>query len=192
MNTETQIINICGGPGVGKSTIATGIYSKLKQKGIDCELASEYAKDITWEGNHDLLNNQIHLFAEQYRRQYRLLDKVDYVICDSPLILNAIYLDFFLERADKKFFDSEYIYLQKQFFNETFAQFNNLNFYVTRLNKYYTPIGRVHDLDESKEIDKKIAASLLIYDPNHFVCSGSTGDVIDEIVRVTLDGFENV
>ena len=96
METKTRIVNIIGGPGVGKSTIATGVFSLLKQNNISCELASEYAKDVTWEGNHNLFNNQIKIFAEQYRRIYRLLDKVSYVICDSPLILNSIYLDFFL------------------------------------------------------------------------------------------------
>ena len=192
METKTKIINIIGGPGVGKSTIATGVFTQLKQKGVDCELASEYAKDITWEEHTNLFNNQIHLFAEQFRRQYRLLDKVDYVICDSPLILNAIYLDFFLERTEKKYFDSDYIYLQKHFFNETFAQFNNLNYYIMRLNKYYTPTGRVHSLKESQDIDQKITASLLVYDPNHFVCAGSTTDIIDEIVRVTLEGYNDV
>ena len=41
---KTKVINICGGPGTGKSTIATGVYSKLKIHSIDCELACEYDK----------------------------------------------------------------------------------------------------------------------------------------------------
>lgn len=187
MDTRTIIVNIIGGPGVGKSTVATGIYSKLKRNGISCELASEYAKDITWEGHNNLFENQIHLFAEQYRRQYRLLDKVDYVICDSPLILNSIYLDFFQKRTEKKYFDAEYIYLQKQFFNETFDQFNNLNFFMIRNDKYHTSEGRVHDLKESKDIDRQIAELLMLYDPDHFVCKGDTADLIAEISRIIIE-----
>lgn len=184
MNSRTKVINLHGGPGVGKSTIATGIFSELKQAGISCEIASEYAKEITWEGTQNLLHNQVHLFGEQFRRQYRLLDKVDYIISDSPLLLNAIYLEFFLERAEKKFFDSEYIYLMKQFFDESFAQFNNINFFVSRNTKYHTMQGRVHTKEESIDIDNKILDSLMVYDPDHYVCIGSTTEIIQDITKI--------
>ena len=187
MDTKTQVINIIGGPGTGKSTIATGIYSLMKQDGINCELASEYAKDVSWEGNVSLLHNQIKLFAEQYRRIYRLLDKVDFVICDSPLLLNAVYLKFFLKRTEKKFFDEDYIYLQEQFFLETFAQFNNINYYIQRNNKYHTSNGRVHTLEESQEIDKAILDLMLVYDPNHYICNGTTTEIIQEITNISED-----
>ena len=186
MNSKTKIINVIGGPGVGKSTIATGIYTKMMQKGISCELASEYAKEVTWEENVKLFDNQIHLFAEQYRRLYRLLDKVDYAICDSPLILNGVYLDFFQAKMKYKFFDEDYLYLQKQFFNETFDQFNNLNFFIERNPKYHTMIGRVHTLSESIDIDKKIKEALLVYDPDYYICKGDTSEVIDAIIGTVL------
>lgn len=191
MKTNTKVINIHGGPGVGKSTIATGLFSLLKQKKVNCELASEYAKEITWEGTQTLLHNQISLFGEQFRRQYRLLDKVDYIISDSPLLLNAIYLEFFLEKSKKRYFDSEYIILMKQFFDETFSQFNNLNFYIDRDAKYYTDQGRVHSLKESEEIDQKILDSLIVYDPDHYMCYGETQDIITEIADI-ITGDKNV
>ena len=189
MNSKTKIINICGGPGTGKSTIATGVYSKLKIHTIDCELASEYAKDVTWEGHDALFNNQIKIFAEQFRRIYRLLDKVDYIICDSPLLLNSIYLKSFLESDDKKFFSSEYYDQQKQFYVDSFDEFNNLNFYVTRNTKYHTMSGRVHDLRQSIALDKEISELLTACDPTHYVCTGETDVVIDDIVNVIIHGY---
>ena len=45
------VINLFGGPGCGKSTAASYIFSKLKMLGINAELATEFAKDKTWEGN---------------------------------------------------------------------------------------------------------------------------------------------
>ena len=189
MNSKTKIINIVGGPGVGKSTIATGIYTQMMQQGISCELASEYAKEVTWDENVKLFENQIHLFAEQFRRLYRLLDKVDYAICDSPLILNGVYLDYFQERIEKKFFDDDYLYFQKQFFNETFDQFNNINFYIERNPKYHTMIGRVHSLANSVEIDKKIKESLLVYDPDYYICKGSSTEIIEAIISTVLKEY---
>jgi len=188
MQTKTKIINIHGGPGTGKSTIATGLFSAMKQKGINCELATEYAKEITWEETQILLQNQIHLFAEQFRRQYRLLDKVDYVICDSPLLLNAIYFEYFLKRSKKNYFSPDFVHLAKSFFNESFSQFNNINFYVSRNTKYHTSSGRVHNLKESTDIDKEILESLLVYDPEHYVCIGSTDEIIQEIEKIIIKG----
>ena len=43
------VINLFGGPGCGKSTIAALLFGKLKQNGINCEMALEYAKDKVWE-----------------------------------------------------------------------------------------------------------------------------------------------
>jgi len=190
MDTKTRVVNIIAGPGAGKSTIATGIFSELMQRGISCELASEYAKDITWEDHKFMFNNQISLFAEQFRRIYRLIDKVDFVITDSPLILNSIYLKLFYDEQEKKYFDSDYMYLQQQFFNETFDQFNNLNFFIERNDKYHTNRGRVHTLDESKKIDAAILNSLLIYDPDHFLCNGSTTEIIEEVTNIIVHGYE--
>lgn len=188
----TKIVNLVGGPGTGKSTIATGVFSKLKIEGINCELAAEYAKDVTWEGNHNRLNNQIKMFAEQYTRQFRLLDKVDYVICDSPLILNATYLNFFLQSDKKKHFTNEYYTLQQQFFVDTFDEFDNINFYITRNTKYHTMSGRVHDLKQSISLDKEISELLTSCDPTHYICTGETGEMIDDIVNVIVYGYNGV
>ena len=41
---KTLVINLFGGPGVGKSTLCASVFAKLKIMGIDCEMATEYAK----------------------------------------------------------------------------------------------------------------------------------------------------
>ena len=42
-----MIINLFGGPGTGKSTGAAYIFAKLKMCGVNCELITEFAKDMT-------------------------------------------------------------------------------------------------------------------------------------------------
>ena len=39
-----KVLNFYGGAGIGKSTIAADIFSKLKRKGHKTELVGEYAK----------------------------------------------------------------------------------------------------------------------------------------------------
>ena len=85
------VVNLFGGPGVGKSTLAAGIFCRLKRRGFNVELVTEYAKDLTWEKNHCKLGNQLRVFAEQYHRLQRLNGQVDIAITDAPLLASIAY-----------------------------------------------------------------------------------------------------
>lgn len=152
----TKFICLFAGPGAGKSTIAAGVFSQLKQKGISCELIQEYAKDVTWERTTVLLENQLHIFAEQFRRQFRLLNNVDYVITDSPLMLSCIYNDvFFKMQEGKRWHTDKYHHLSNLYFFEAANQFENINFYVDRAKNYQND-GRNQTLEQAKTIDNSI------------------------------------
>lgn len=182
MKTRTTIINLFGGPGVGKSTIASGIFHNLKSNRISCELVTEFAKEISWEETHKLLENQIHIFAEQFRRQWRLIDKVDYVITDSPLLLNSIYFDYYLEKLGPKVrFTESYIDLSRSFFDSSFLQFNNVNFFIKRAHDF-DPSGRNQDEHESIDIDQQIMNKLLQHNQEFMIYSGDTRDIVQSIV----------
>jgi len=155
MKTKTKIINLFGGPGVGKSTTATGVFSKLKQSGVVCEYVSEYAKDLSWSKSFSLLENQVHVFGEQFTRQWNLIDQVDYVITDSPLLLSSMYYEYYLEKSKQKLFSKDYQAMAINFYDSTFLEFNNINFFIRR-NKNYVPIGRNQTEDEAKDIDLAI------------------------------------
>lgn len=155
MKTNTKIINLFGGPGVGKSTTATGVFSHLKQKGYVCEYVSEYAKDLTYNQSVSLLSNQIHVFGEQFTRQYRLIDKVDYVITDSPLLLSSMYYEYYFDKSNQSLFSEEYKKMAIDFYDRTFLEFNNINFFIRR-NKPYVKVGRNQSEDEAKNIDMAI------------------------------------
>ena len=90
---NTLIVNLFARPGGGKTTCAWDIASKLKQRGIEAEYVSEYAKELVWDGKTEMLDgslkNQKKLYDEQNRRVQRLLGKVDVVVTDSPAILSC-------------------------------------------------------------------------------------------------------
>jgi deoxyadenosine/deoxycytidine kinase len=182
LNTKTKIVNLHGGPGVGKSTVASAIFTQLKQKRISCELVTEVPKDIVWDENYKALSNQLYIFSEQFRRQWRLIDKVDWVITDSPLLMYAIYFDMYInEQGTSAKFTEEYKAISRKFFDDTFHQFNNWNYYIAS-NLDYDPVGRGKNPERSNWLHNEVRKKLLEHDPQAIICCGETGDIANEIV----------
>lgn len=136
-------INLYGGPGIGKSTVAGLVFSELKIRGYNAEIVHEYAKELVYEGT-DLRKVdsffQDRIFIEQLRRELLFFSKVDILITDSPLMLNAYY------NGGKKA-------LSLVEMTQTDA---DLNFYLTRTNEHFEGKGRSHNEKESLAIDKKM------------------------------------
>lgn len=162
---KTIVINLFGGPGVGKSTLCSMIFSTLKVKGIDCEMALEYAKDIVWEESFKKLSNQIYVFGKQQNRIWRLNGKVDVIITDSPL-LNSIIYD-----------DTKNPHLYNLIISE-FNKLNTLNYYITRTLKYEEN-GRVQTYEQAIEKDNFYKRILL---ENNIKYKESTPNSLSEII----------
>lgn len=139
---NTQIINLFGGPGTGKSTIAALVFGELKKKGYEIELVTEYAKDKVWEESYKTLENQIYVFGKQFHRIWRVKNKVNFIITDSPILLSIIY--------DKEKNDN-----LKRLVLDVHNNFNNINILIKR-DTIYNPNGRFQNEIEAKLIDKQI------------------------------------
>ena len=166
------VINLFAGPGVGKSTIAAGIYYELKCLGKKCELTGEVAKDKVWDENPGILMDQPFIFGKQQHRIRRLYNKVDYIISDSPIILSIAYSNENSESFNK-------------FIYEQHCKYNSLNFYIKR-NTYDTgfeEIGRVQNLEESKEKDNEILEVLEKYKvPFIYITGENSKDIVNQIL----------
>lgn len=140
----TLIVNFFGGPGAGKSTLASGTFFHLKKNRVNCELVTEYAKTLTWENRHSTLQCQPYIFGKQLYSLEMLVGQVDVIITDSPICLSLFY------KADKypKSFSQSVI--------DIFNTFENMNFYVDRGYDNYDNNGRINDITTAKEIDSKI------------------------------------
>lgn len=150
MKDNTLIINLIGGPGSGKSTTASSVFYELKKKGINCEMALEFAKDKVWEESFKTMDDQIYIFGKQFHKIWRLKDKVDVIITDSPLLLSIYY------NKEKSDYFNDFII-------EQYNRFNNKLFFIERNNDYQVE-GRLQTIDEAKQIDKDVKAILERYD----------------------------
>ena len=148
-----KVINLFGGPGCGKSTTAAGVFSTLKQRGINCEYVHEWIKWPVWEERTVIFDDQLYIFAKQHHMLHTLQGKVDVAICDSPLLLSNIYGKIYANGSMK---DSETFY---SLVDECFNKFDNYNVMLGR-KKAYNPMGRVQDENEAKNLDVEIRSYL--------------------------------
>ena len=144
------VINLFAGPGVGKSTTAANVFAELKMKGINCEMALEFAKDKVWEESFRTMDDQIYIFGKQFHRIWRLKDKVDVIICDSPLPISIVY--------DKDNSEAFHTLIMEQF-----NKFTNVNYYIERSTDYQES-GRVQTKEEAEKVDKIVLDVLNKYD----------------------------
>jgi nicotinamide riboside kinase len=136
---NTLVINLCGGPGTGKSTLCAQLFYILKSKNIDVEMATEYVKDLVFEESFKKIENQIYIFGKQHNRLYRLKNKVKVIITDSPLLNSIVYYNGYNPN-----FEDLVIW--------EFKEMNNLTFYLEREFEYVEN-GRMQSLEMAKKVD---------------------------------------
>ncbi len=85
------VVNIIGGPGTGKSILASEIFSKVKREGITCDVSWEYIKRKLREKALKVVQSQIYIFGKQQFQLFTMKDEVDVIITDSPILLNSVY-----------------------------------------------------------------------------------------------------
>lgn len=143
---DTIVVNFFAGPGCGKSTGASWLFSQLKLNGVDCEYVSEFAKDKVWENNNEVFKCEFYITGKQSFKVSRCFGKVDVIITDSPIAISMVYSD-----SDK--FKAAVL--------EEFNKYekNNLNILLKRVVPY-DPNGRFQTEDEAKNIDDNIKNTL--------------------------------
>lgn len=144
---KTLVVNLFGGPGIGKSTNAARLFSMLKDEGIETELVVEYAKELVWSDNLKALSNQLHVFSAQNDRIARLQGKVQVVVTDSPLHLSLYY-------------GKDQTETFKALVREVSSSYQNVNVLLTRV-KPYSENGRLQTLEESTSIDAYLRDTVL-------------------------------
>lgn len=165
------VVNLFAGPGVGKSTTAARIFAELKMHGVNCEMALEFAKDKVWEESFKTMDDQIYIFGKQFHKIWRLKDKVDVIICDSPLPISIVY--------DKENSEAFHTLIMEQF-----NKFDNYNVLLTRSGEYQKE-GRVQTEEEAKEVDKTVEKVLKNYNIVHRVMpiDGAAMEITERILE---------
>lgn len=143
---KTIVINLLGGPGSGKSTTSADLYKEFKMQGYSVELVREVVKELAYLGVKPDAFHRPYLFGKQTREEAKLFGKVDIIVTDSPLYLDAFY--------EKRYSGTNIIQAAVfEYMKE--AQKHGVvyvNFLMKRTHVYRTE-GRFESEEEAKEVD---------------------------------------
>ena len=151
---KTNIVNLIGGPGSGKTLNATRLFYKLKLKGRLVEYVSEYAKKLVWLNDFDTLNDQYLVSNKQFKLLKAMEHRVPYVVTDACLLHGLYYNKFHpdnvsnVEKTHKKILES-------------YNTFNNINIFIVRGSYPYEQAGRYQSESAAKEIDAHMEQILI-------------------------------
>ena len=99
----TKKISFIGSAGVGKSTLAADIFVKLKKKGYNTELVSEFVRtDIHLNGPMKTIWEQYRTLAKQREIEDAVPKNVDWVIIDSGTLMPYFYSCLYTDKADER------------------------------------------------------------------------------------------
>lgn len=144
---KTTCINLFGGPGTGKSTMAASIFAELKNRGKSVELVGEYVKKWAWQGRQVKPTDQIYILGKQASAEASLYGKVEYIVTDSPVLLSGAYA--LLQPNHKCDYVSEAALAYTSAHSDEVQYFNIL----LQRNKPYDTRGRYESETEAKERD---------------------------------------
>ena len=175
------VLNLFGAPSSGKSTAAAYIFSMLKMHGIKCEYISEYAKDKCWEQNKFIFEkpeNQFYIGAKQFYAINKVIDKVDIIITDSPILMNKFY-------NHSELLGEDYNKVLLRLFNS----FENINYFLVRTHTYEN-IGRNQSQEQSNKIAEQMKKQLKIDLNDDIQIVNNTKQNYDKIIAIILALFK--
>ena|SRR5277367_1825706 len=147
------LINLCGGPGAGKTTLSYYLAYRLKKAGFRTELVSEAAREhhiYTYPADRvpqQLLDNQVLNFGQQFERVLRLKRHgFEVAIADSPLEQQALYFE-----------SHPYAKSLKAVIADCAKQFETYNVFITPNPGTYDPESRLQKTEaEARGLDKNV------------------------------------
>lgn len=149
-------INFYGGPGTGKSTTATWLFSELKLRSKSVEYIHEYAKFWAYDQRKIHKFDQTYLFGKQMQNEYRYLTRgVKNIITDSPVLLAAVYAEVNGSTAIAESLAK----ICQEYDNEYPA----LDILLERGDKPYVEEGRYQTRDQAMHVDELIQNYLARY-----------------------------
>jgi predicted ATPase len=143
-------VSIFGAPGAGKTVLAHELFAHYKKQGRICEVLNELAREWAYVDRPIRSMDQLFLFATQMHREDTLLtrDKCEFVITDSPVMLNAFY---------GTLSSPELTGAYREFGDSFSKRFRSVNIFCPIDTSFaFHDEGRFHSRDEALALERQI------------------------------------
>jgi hypothetical protein len=167
------LVNVFGAPKSGKTTMMASVLAYLKLRGIKCEMATDYPKEIIYEERFSLLKRQLYILAKQEKRIYDLYKYSDVVITDCPILHSIVY-------------NSEEFQTLHPFIIKMHESYNNLNLVLKRTKQPNYGCFKIFSPEQLTEIENRIISAVSPYKHYVLVQEPESIEKAIEIVAETL------
>lgn len=147
-------INVFGGPGVGKTTTAYALAYDLSSRGLPVIYVSELPKEWAMFGRRPTPTDQLFINAEQFRREELALRNGYIVVTDSPVLLTAVYGEFYGGEESVV----EALRIKTRLLDRLYPKVFNL--FLERRTDVYDCRGRFQELEEAVILDELVKSSV--------------------------------
>lgn len=177
--TIPKVINLYGGPGIGKTAVASRIASEFLFGNKDITFITSSAKTLNSLGYKASLGDQKYIAKIQFEAMMRAGTK--YIVTTGPLLQCLHYLE---RRSVPQEREKKQI---EEFIEVCRDRFDNVDILLQRGNQIeYNPDDQPETLQEAKEIDEKIKGILDHSDINYEEFPVDKRIVDDQIMQYVL------
>ena len=175
----TKVINLVGSPGVGKTLMSCLVFAGLKMRHLKSEYVQEFAKTLVWQKRYEELYNQYYTTFEQYKMIKPLDNQVDYIVCDSGLIIGLFYNEYNVQNVSN-------VEKTKKMILSKMSEFENIYIFLERNEEFpFEKEGRLQAEEECKKMDSDFK-NLLIENNLPFKTFLSSEKSINSIIEYIL------
>lgn len=175
----TLVVSFIGSPCSGKSTLSSLLYGMLKLRGVSAEHVPEYAKQLVWSGDLEVLNNQWYVSHKQYEMIRGLEGKVDVIVVDGSL-LNCLYYNQCNED------NTSNVEKTKDCILDWTNRSHNLFFFVERGEFEYQQAGRIENELQSAQVEKYLRLVMQQYQFPFVTCRSNLDD-LQRVLSLVLE-----
>jgi len=167
----TRVIELLGGPGCGKSTLAAELFYRMKRRGVKVELVREWVKKWAWEDRKIKNTDQYIIFASQLEEEKVLYGKVDYIITDSPIYVSPFYAWHYTGNTDLI-----------QAMDVAYELAERYPFFLSR-EKAYQQEGRYETEEQARDVDREMKEFMYTYGPAYVAVDAPDEDKAQFILK---------
>lgn len=179
--SKTTIINLYGGPGAGKSTAAAYLFFLLKTKRENAELVREYVKEWVWSNRSFNQYDQLYFLGKQARKESLLYGKVNYIVTDAPVMMNAVYAHLYCTQHIASGVQAATLSFYRQAAEDGHK---HVHIFLNRHTEYDSS-GRYQTEEEAKTVDCSIKNILKNYSINYQETTSSEEDLLTLLQSIT-------